>query len=88
MQTETFGFASRRSGLKWDRFGNVSVRDGVSRNFYITGSATGGLPKLSLTDCVRVVDYDFKKNWLRYEGNHRLAFKNGFHERIPSRHDG
>ena len=49
-------------------FGNVSVRDGVTRNFYITGSATGGLPKLSLTDCVRVVDFDFKKNWLRYEG--------------------
>jgi ribulose-5-phosphate 4-epimerase/fuculose-1-phosphate aldolase len=49
-------------------FGNLSVRDGVSRNFYITGSATGGLPKLSLTDCVRVVDCDFKKNWLRYEG--------------------
>src|SRR5436189_5440410 len=49
-------------------FGNLSVREGASRNFYITGSATGGLLKLSLTDCVRVVDYDFKKNWLRYEG--------------------
>src|ERR1044071_3692310 len=49
-------------------FGNLSVRDGATSNFYITGSATGGLPKLSLTDCVRVVDCDFKKNWLRYEG--------------------
>ena len=49
-------------------FGNLSVRDGVTRNFYITGSATGGLPKLALSDCVRVVDCDFKKNWLRYEG--------------------
>ena len=49
-------------------FGNLSVRDGATRNFYITGSATGGLPKLSLTDCVRVVDCDFKKNWVRYEG--------------------
>ena len=49
-------------------FGNMSVRDGASRNFYITGSATGGLPKLSLTDCVRVVDCDFEKNWVRYEG--------------------
>jgi len=49
-------------------FGNVSVRDGATRNFHITGSATGGLSKLSLTDCVRVVDCDFKKNWLRYEG--------------------
>ena len=50
-------------------FGNVSVRDGATRNFYITGSATGGLPKLTVTDCMRVVDWDFKKNWLRYEGN-------------------
>ena len=49
-------------------FGNLSVRDGATTTFYITGSATGGLPKLSLTDCVRVVDCDFKKNWLRYEG--------------------
>lgn len=49
-------------------FGNLSVRDGATQNFYITGSARGGLPKLSLTDCVRVVDCDFKKNWLQYEG--------------------
>lgn len=49
-------------------FGNVSVRDGVSKNFYITGSATGGLPELTPTDCVRVVAYDFARNWLRYEG--------------------
>jgi ribulose-5-phosphate 4-epimerase/fuculose-1-phosphate aldolase len=49
-------------------FGNVSVRDGISGNFYITGSATGGLPELTPTDCVRVVAYDFVRNWLRYEG--------------------
>ena len=49
-------------------FGNLSVRDGAIGNFYITGSASGGLPKLALSDCVRVVDCDFKKNWLRYEG--------------------
>lgn len=33
-------------------FGNLSVRDGVSAHFYITGSATGGLPELTPTDCV------------------------------------
>jgi L-ribulose-5-phosphate 4-epimerase len=49
-------------------FGNLSVRDGARRNFYITGSATGGLPELAPTDCVRVVAYDFARNWLRYEG--------------------
>ena len=49
-------------------FGNLSVRDGASGNFYITGSATAGLPELMLIDCVRVVAYDFVRNWLRYEG--------------------
>jgi len=49
-------------------FGNVSVRDGLTRNFYITGSATGGLSELTPTDCVRVVAYDFARNWLCYEG--------------------
>ena len=49
-------------------FGNVSVRDRETNNFYITGTATGGLCKLSHTDCVRIVDCDFKKNWLQYEG--------------------
>jgi L-ribulose-5-phosphate 4-epimerase len=47
-------------------FGNLSIREGT--NFYITGSATGGIPELSLADCARVAKYDFKKNWLRYEG--------------------
>jgi L-ribulose-5-phosphate 4-epimerase len=49
-------------------FGNLSIRDGATRNFYITGSATGSLPTLSRTDCVRVVACDFEKNWLQYEG--------------------
>ena len=49
-------------------FGNVSVRDGLTRNFYITGSATGGLSELTPTDCVRVVACDFARNWLCYEG--------------------
>jgi L-ribulose-5-phosphate 4-epimerase len=49
-------------------FGNLSVRDGATRSFYITGSVTGGLPELTPADCVRVVEYDFAKNWLSYEG--------------------
>jgi len=49
-------------------FGNLSVRDGRTTSFYITGSATGALAELTPTDCVRVVAYDFEKNWLRYEG--------------------
>jgi len=49
-------------------FGNVSVRDGRTTSFYITGSATGGLAELTSTDCVRVVAYDFARNCLSYEG--------------------
>jgi L-ribulose-5-phosphate 4-epimerase len=50
-------------------FGNLSVRDGATHNFYVTGSATGGLAELTLTHCVRVVAYDFEKNQVRYEGS-------------------
>jgi ribulose-5-phosphate 4-epimerase/fuculose-1-phosphate aldolase len=50
-------------------FGNLSIRDSATNNFYITGSATGGIPELTLADCVRVMAYDFDKNWLRYEGS-------------------
>lgn len=49
-------------------FGNLSLRDGATNNFYITGSATGGLSGLSLADCVRVIGYDFKMNCLQYQG--------------------
>jgi len=50
-------------------FGNLSIRDGATNNFYITGSATGGKAELTLADCARVVAYDFENNWLRYEGS-------------------
>ena len=49
-------------------FGNLSIRDGLTGNFHITGSATGGLPELTMTDCVRIAEYDFGRNWVRYEG--------------------
>jgi ribulose-5-phosphate 4-epimerase/fuculose-1-phosphate aldolase len=49
-------------------FGNLSVRDGATDNFYITGSATGGLHELTLADCAKVVACDFDANRVRYEG--------------------
>jgi ribulose-5-phosphate 4-epimerase/fuculose-1-phosphate aldolase len=49
-------------------FGNLSIRDAATIHFYITGSATGGLPEMMLTDCARVVGYDFEKNSVRFEG--------------------
>jgi L-ribulose-5-phosphate 4-epimerase len=50
-------------------FGNLSIRDGTTNNFYITGSATGGISELTLADCARVVAYNFEKKWLQYEGS-------------------
>jgi ribulose-5-phosphate 4-epimerase/fuculose-1-phosphate aldolase len=50
-------------------FGNLSIRDGTTDNFCITGSATGGIPELTLADCAKVVAYDFERNWLQYEGS-------------------
>jgi L-ribulose-5-phosphate 4-epimerase len=49
-------------------FGNLSVREGATKDFYITGSATGGLSELTLADCAKVAAYDFERNSLRYEG--------------------
>jgi L-ribulose-5-phosphate 4-epimerase len=49
-------------------FGNLSIRDGTTNNFYITGSATGGIAELTLANCARVVAYDFERNWLRCAG--------------------
>ena len=50
-------------------FGNLSVRDGATKNFYITGTATGGMPELALANCVKVVACHFGRNQVRYEGS-------------------
>ena len=50
-------------------FGNLSVRNGATSRFYITGSATAGIPKLTPADCARVIAYDFERNWLQCEGS-------------------
>jgi L-ribulose-5-phosphate 4-epimerase len=50
-------------------FGNVSVRDGATDNFYISGSATGGIHELTLAYCAKVVAYDFERNRVQYEGS-------------------
>jgi L-ribulose-5-phosphate 4-epimerase len=53
-------------------FGNLSVRDGATSRFYITGSGTGRIADLTPADFSRVVAYDFTRNWLRWEGS-RIA---------------
>ena len=49
-------------------FGNLSMRDGATDKFCITGSATGGIPELTLANCAKVVACDFGENQVRYEG--------------------
>ena len=49
-------------------FGNVSLRDGTTNSFYITGTGTGVLESLGLSDYARVTAWDFERNWLRCEG--------------------
>src|SRR4051812_30949700 len=49
-------------------FGNVSIRAERANQFYITGSGTGGLERLSPEHYSLVVDYDFARNWLRCNG--------------------
>jgi L-ribulose-5-phosphate 4-epimerase len=50
-------------------FGNLSIRDRGTNNFYITGSATGGVQELTLTHCAKVMAWDFERNQVRYEGS-------------------
>lgn len=50
-------------------FGNLSIRNGATSRFYITGSATGRILELTPADYARVVAYDFEKNWLKCEGS-------------------
>jgi L-ribulose-5-phosphate 4-epimerase len=50
-------------------FGNLSIRNGATPRFYITGSATGGIFELMPTDYARVVAYEFERNWLQCEGS-------------------
>jgi hypothetical protein len=68
MQAKTSGAAPDWSGRKRDRVRQFERPRWREQEFYITGSSTGGLPELTPTDCVRVVAYDFARNWLRYEG--------------------
>lgn len=49
-------------------FGNVSLRDGATASFYITGSGTGALPELTLEHYAKVMAWDFGRNWLRCAG--------------------
>ena len=63
-------------------FGNLSIRDGATNGFYITGSTTGGLHELALADCAKVVACDFESNRVRYEGSARPSSESLTHAAI------
>jgi L-ribulose-5-phosphate 4-epimerase len=50
-------------------FGNLSIRNGATSRFYITGSATGRISELTPADYAKVVAHDFARNWLQCEGS-------------------
>jgi L-ribulose-5-phosphate 4-epimerase len=50
-------------------FGNLSIRSGITNNFYITGSGAAGIAQLKPADCAKVVSYDFERNRIGYEGS-------------------
>lgn len=50
-------------------FGNLSVRDGGTGNFYVTASGTGGKLELTPSDCAKVVACDFRTNAVRFLGS-------------------
>lgn len=50
-------------------FGNLSIRNGATSRFYITGSATGRISELKPADYAKVVAYDFARNWLQCAGS-------------------
>jgi ribulose-5-phosphate 4-epimerase/fuculose-1-phosphate aldolase len=49
-------------------FGNVSVRESGTQQFYITGSGTGAKAELELTDYAKVLAFDLGRNWLSCAG--------------------
>ena len=63
-------------------FGNVSVRAAGSNEFVISGSATGGLKRLSGAHYCRVVEFDFDRNWIRCVGPIRASSESLSHAAV------
>src|SRR5262249_21097291 len=49
-------------------YGNVSVREGATSCFYITGSATGEIRTLDLCHYAHVTEFDVARNRVKCEG--------------------
>jgi hypothetical protein len=49
-------------------FGNISLRDGATSQFHVTGSNTGDKTELTSKDCAKVTQYNVSNNWLQFQG--------------------
>lgn len=49
-------------------YGNISVREPGTNEFYISGSGTGKIADLTNEHYAKVTAYDFAKNWLHCQG--------------------
>src|SRR5258707_13973147 len=68
MQTETSGAAPDRRGFKWRRVRQLEPPRRRERELLHHRFSDGWSARIEPTHCVRVVAYDFARNWLRYEG--------------------
>jgi L-ribulose-5-phosphate 4-epimerase len=63
-------------------YGNISMRDAETKQFYISGSATGGIERLTVAHYAKVVACDFDSNWLRCEGGIQASSESMTHAAI------
>jgi L-ribulose-5-phosphate 4-epimerase len=65
-------------------YGNLSVRleEAGREAFLITGSGTGGMPKLSVDHLAVVTEYSTERNWLRCRGGTRASSESLTHAAI------
>lgn len=50
-------------------FGNISIRDGQPEYFIISGTQTGGIPHLTKEHYTKVIEFDWKKNFVTCIGS-------------------
>lgn len=65
-------------------FGNLSCRIPASNRFFITGSATGSIPVLSLEQYTKVCAFDFEKNMIACEGKIKASSESLTHAAVYS----
>jgi len=63
-------------------YGNVSVREGATQRFYISGSATGEIHTLDLHHYAHVTEFDMTRNWVKCEGSIQASSESMTHAAV------